>query len=373
MIFKLIGTGVHNQGAELMAAAVSERIYRHGKNRLILVEHFFGSPQDRHRYGLWQSQPKPGKIGRGWLVSRLMHPPIRSQYEIYGDDDVDVYLDASGFQYSDQWGPIAARELETRMARAARLGQKYIFLPQAFGPFNDPEVAEPLRRAFPLAELIYARDPQSAKHVTQLIGESNKVRLAPDFTSLVSPIEPPHNRIKQPFGVLVPNCRMLDKTDAAISQSHVSSLAMAANVMGKSGFSVILLAHSPADRSLAQQITQSADVPIDVLDERDPKIMKGYISISRFVIGSRFHALQSALSQGVPCLVSGWSHKYLEMCRDYQCESFFVEGPLDKPRVTSFIDTVCQSPDLIANLKGSSNKLKQKSIQMWEEIECAIQ
>ncbi len=373
MIFKIIGTGVHNQGAELMAAAVSERIYRHGNNRLILVEHFFGAPQDRHRYGFWQSQPKPDKPGRGWLVSRLMHTPIRKQYEIYGDDDVDVFLDASGFQYSDQWGPPAAIELEARMTRAANLGQKYIFLPQAFGPFRDPQVAEPLRRAFPLAEIIYARDPLSADHVNQLIGENAKVRTAPDFTSLVSPIEPQRDLFKQPFGVLVPNCRMLDKTEERIRDSYASSLAMAANVMAKSGFRAILLAHSPADRSLADQIVKLSDVPIDVLDERDPKVLKGYLSISSFVIGSRFHALQSALSQGIPCLVSGWSHKYLEMCHDYRCESFYVDGPLDGPRVTAFLESLTGSPHLITDLKLRANELKQQSIQMWQDIERAIQ
>lgn len=373
MILKLIGTGVHNQGAELMAAAVSEWIYRHGSNRLILVDHFFGTPQDRHRYGFWQSQSKQNKLGRGWLVSRLMHPPMRKQYEIYGDDDVDVFLDASGFQYSDQWGPPAARELESRMTRAANRGQKYIFLPQAFGPFNDPQVAEPMRRAFPLAEMIYARDPLSADHVNRLIGENNKVRIAPDFTSLVSPIEPRREVVKEPFGVLVPNCRMLDMTDGTVSSSHASSLAMAANEMAKWGFNAVLLAHSPADRSIAEQIIELSDVPIEVLDERDPRVLKGYISIACFVIGSRFHALQSALSQGVPCLVSGWSHKYREMCRDYQCESFYVNGPLDESSISAFLQCISQSPDKFANLKVRSNELKRQSIQMWQEIECAMQ
>ncbi len=43
------------------------------------------------------------------------------------------------------------------------------------------------------------------------------------------------------------------------------------------------------------------------------------------LIASRFHSLVFALSEGVPVLALGWSHKYQELLRPFGLENFVVD------------------------------------------------
>jgi hypothetical protein len=372
MLFKLVGTGTHNQGAELMAAAVSEWIYGRGEGRTILVDHFFGPPQDRRKYGFAVPYTPGPVLGRRWLIDRLLHRVIREQLGLYLESDVKVFLDASGFQYSDQWGPEPVRELQKRFDRIAGTGKKYIFLPQAFGPFKNREVREKLKDLLPHASLIYARDLTSYKHLESLLGLQENLRMAPDFTSLVapswcSPVRLPRNTV-----LVVPNIRMIDKSgDSVVANQYVPMLAQACITIRKLGLNVYLLAHSCGDLDLAKDIAGQITPCVDIIHEGDPRVVKGVISQASALIGSRFHALQSALSQGIPCLIWGWSHKYRELCNDYECNEFLIEGDLTVNHIISFASKVNSRPELREHLLSKSESLRMRVYAMWDEIEKA--
>lgn len=60
-----------------------------------------------------------------------------------------------------------------------------VFLPQAFGPFERPEIAVPSRRILMCADYIFARDSVSVSHVRRLLGDDfdlTKIRRVPDIT-----------------------------------------------------------------------------------------------------------------------------------------------------------------------------------------------
>ena len=58
---------------------------------------------------------------------------------------VSALVDASGFAFGDQWGPGPSRQMGRLFGSYARAGKPVVLLPQAFGPFQEPEVAEAAR------------------------------------------------------------------------------------------------------------------------------------------------------------------------------------------------------------------------------------
>ena len=99
--------------------------------------------------------------------------------------------------------------------------------------------------------------------------------------------------------------------------------------------------------------------------------IKGILGACEGTIGSRFHGLVSALSQGVPSLATGWSHKYKMLFADYD----FPEGLID---ITSSQLDICNKIDLIINsdskkeiksrIKVKSQKMKELSTEMWVDV-----
>ena len=80
----------------------------------------------------------------------------------------------------------------------------------------------------------------------------------------------------------------------------------------ENGRNPFVLVHESGDKNLADRLA-SVNPNIPVIHESNPLYIKGIIGHSKFLIGSRFHSLVSGLSQGVPSLGTGWSHKYIEL------------------------------------------------------------
>jgi colanic acid/amylovoran biosynthesis protein len=78
-----------------------------------------------------------------------------------------------------------------------------------------------------------------------------------------------------------------------------------------------VLVHEERDRELADRLAHEAGLSDPVAQFDDPLELKGILGACAFSVGSRFHGLVSALSQGVPCLGTSWSHKYRELFDDY--------------------------------------------------------
>jgi len=219
------------------------------------------------------------------------------------------------------------------------------------------------------------RDSTSYRYLTDVTGERDTVRQFPDFTNLIAGTAPAGLESDKVGVALVPNVRMIDMTGDTSGSRYLEFMTACAKRLSALNADPYLLVHEGADdERLAREISTAAG-GIPIVKEDDPLELKGLLGASRAVVASRFHALVSALSQGVPAVATGWSHKYTELFEDYG----FPEGVLsiddDAGSVNAMLDKLIDaeaSEKISARLLQSSQRLKVLSEEMWSTVESVI-
>lgn len=365
------GTGSQNRGAELMAIAIAERMRGTFPDARIAVPPGYGSYESRARHGLRMTTEISGSpVTKAFLG--ILPKGARRRTGLVRPGEVDVVLDASGFSFSDQWGARGARRLAAKMARRARTGQPLVLLPQAFGPFRNQDVASQTRRLLERATRVFARDARSGEHLASL-GYTDKVRLCPDFTLTVRPVDPGFELPKRAFVAIVPNARMLDK--GTRPDDYLSFLRTATAQVRKLGLEPAFVVHDQAeDHALVDRVGMAAE-GIRVFTHADPRALKFVLGQASFVIGSRFHALASALYQRVPCIGAGWSHKYAALFADFGCSDLLVEDLGDADALATklaMLATASGHSAVAARLDLGIADYGAKVEAMWQDVESII-
>src|SRR5690606_4045928 len=125
---------------------------------------------------------------------RLIPNKHTHRYHFIRPGNIDLVLDAGGFQFSDQWIGAYSAESNVMLRNYYKLlksgGAKIIFLPQALGPFSLPLAVERIKDVFAYADLFYAREQTSYDHLVALFGAQRKIQLCPDFTNIYKPNVP---------------------------------------------------------------------------------------------------------------------------------------------------------------------------------------
>jgi colanic acid/amylovoran biosynthesis protein len=163
---------------------------------------------------------------------------------------------------------------------------------------------------------------------------------------------------------------MLDKTDNRQAEDYVRFVHTCIEHLAES-VGAYLLIHETRDIELAQQLAEDSPTPVEIVTETDPLILKRYLGTSLFVVGSRFHALVSALSQGIPVLAVGWSHKYEALLADYQQTEKLLAvdaSPTDIRRRLDELAVSAVSSGEMADLQSAAGKQKQDSRTMWASV-----
>jgi colanic acid/amylovoran biosynthesis protein len=246
-----------------------------------------------------------------------------------------------------------------------------VLMPQAFGPFTGKRIRKAIRDAVDHVDLIMPRDLTSYVYLTEVTGERESIRQYPDFTNLIDGIVPEYFDPNQHGVCLVPNYRMVDKTDASRSSAYLPFMVSCAKKLKERKAKPFILIHdSTNDRWLASQVSEGGG-GIPVLVENDPLKIKGVLGASFASIGSRFHGLVSALSEGVPSLATGWSHKYSELFRDYGFPEGVISVDIADSELAEKIDWLVDergNRELADLLQKQSVLLKSYSEAMWSEV-----
>ena len=362
-----------NKGAELMLQAVLKRTREEYPDVSFAMEaSLTAAPYiQRARLGLLQ-KVSLWYCGVQWgRLAALVPAKIRRMYGVVLDKDIDVVFDTAGFNYGDQWGAGYTLELANSSKRWKKNGTKIILLPQAFGPFTSKRIRKAINIAADQADLIFARDRISYGYLIGAVGIRESIKMAPDFTNLIEGILPEYFDKRNNRFCIIPNYRMIDKTSAEQSQAYLPFMIKCAQYLADQEAGPFILIHEGLnDLMLAKEISSAAG-GLPIIKEGDPLRIKGILGACEGVLSSRFHGLVSALSQGVPALGTGWSHKYQMLFESYN----FAEGMMN---VSLSQEEIKQRLSLVIH-EGSKQKIrevveagsrvqKQLSKQMWEEI-----
>jgi polysaccharide pyruvyl transferase WcaK-like protein len=376
VLIEIRKAGFINKGAELMLYAILDKM-----RGAFPDANFVMAPTTDSDPAPYSRRAKLGFLQKAWLwrygfqwgnLARLAPKKLREMYGVVLDKEIDIVFDAAGYAYSDQMGIESTKELAISCKRWHKNGTKFILLPQALGPFNSPKIKEYVKIIAKHADLIFPRDPISYAHITELAGERANIKMAPDFTNLLDGILPEKFDSQNLRFCIVPNYRMVEKTDKDQSEAYIPFMIKCVRYLMKKKCRPFLLIHEGEnDLVLAKKISEKTGGNLPIIQENHPLKVKGIFGACEATLGSRFHGLVSALSQGVPALATGWSHKYKTLFHDYGFDEGFMDVMSNEAQIREKIDMVIDydsKKDIQANLIVHSERLKKLSEKMWDTV-----
>jgi len=364
-IIEIHGTGIHNRGAELMAIAISEKIkavYPHAK---IVVPSTFGFPADIKRYGFYVIPELYVKNKRNiafYLANIFFGKKINSK-------KIDLILDASGFAFSDQWSELYSDILLNKANKSNRKNKPLVLLPQALGPFENEKVKSSVKGLFNRAKVVCARDDESYKYASDVISDLSKLKKFPDFTIQVSALADKSIVLPQKYVAIVPNIRMTDKTNN--KNDYINFVRESIDYIKTQGIEPLFIIHDAKEDHKIVDMLGDGYTRIKVIKHDDPRVLKYILGKAEFVIASRFHALVSAMSQGVPCVGAGWSHKYPELFKDFNNIENLQTDLSDTKKLYEILEKLCNHEyreNKSREIISAKKELEIKLNQMWDLI-----
>jgi polysaccharide pyruvyl transferase WcaK-like protein len=374
MFIELRGVGFVNKGAELMLHTILYCVKKEIPEARFIMERSTTSPfKKKWEHGIY-TKFKFKKFGlKSDTFSFLIPAFFLNKFGYAKESQVSCVLDASGFAYGDIWGArLAGKGMADHITEWKKRGKKVILLPQAFGPFSNMDLRRKMEIILEQADLVFARDKTSYNYLNEFGIANGRLDLKPDFTNLIAGTLPEYFDSSKFEVAVIPNAKMIKVTEDKVSERYAHFLKEVIEVTHELGYKPFFLLHEgKADRDLIETVNNSLSTPIPVIDEMNPLHVKGIIGASRAVVTSRFHGLVSALSQAVPCLATGWSHKYEMLLADYDYPEGLCSTSLTKEEIhellTSFFNNESRAW-LINKLKIKSEEEKVKSKEMFNKV-----
>ena len=374
MIVELRGVEFVNKGAELMMHSIISKVKEWNSDVKFVMESSPRSPRDKHReYGIYtKAKYKKYRVNFDPLIS-LIPGKILAKYAMVKERDVQVVLDGSGFAFGDQWGEKKAGiRLADHIKKWKNQGKVIVVLPQAFGPFTNSGLIGKMKDIGTYADVVFARDEISFKYLKEIVGDRNNVMLRPDFTNIMRS-QLPESFDKTILEVaIIPNSKMIETSSPEDGEIYIKLLERTAKHIQSLGKKPFFLIHeSVMDIKIARQVNEALQSPIPVLQEENPLNVKGIIGNSQAVITSRFHGLVSCLAQGIPCLATGWSHKYEMLLKDYDYPEALLDIHISDDDLLTSLKSILNEPKKSAihdKLKNEAVKQKIATEEMWRIV-----
>jgi len=360
----IIGANFSNKGAEAMLKTVREQfIAQHGDvacymlcrnyERDLAIKNEF-IPVCRKRQSRLVRKLKSYSYRAKSKIYRFIYGKNKPWYFAFPFEEIhrvigelDAVLDVSGFAYADSWGAPMIRETNRLVDMCKARGVRFYFLPQAWGSFEQPEVARSLRKMLPKADKYYARDVVSRRHIAGALGVDDAV--VPIAHDIVFSFRGNHStghvngKLKRTGNRMLigisPNLRVYEKAVGVDLENQYSQLLIKIirYCVEKLNADVLLI----PNETFPHQTTQRDDrylcrLLYDHINQSDRCLIvdryasaeeiKSYIGQLDVLVGSRFHALIFGFLQAVPVMAISWSHKYRELFALFEMEEFVLES-----------------------------------------------
>jgi len=376
MLIEIKGVQFVNKGAELMLHAILQKAKAIWPDaEFCLAPNPLSPYLKRADVGAFQKLGLKKNVldlnGLFYFLPLSIRKKLKSKWGIVTEADIDIVLDASGFAYGDQWNTLILKQTAIEARRLKRKNKHYIFMPQALGPFTSSANKAAAKNAFEASSIVFAREVESFANVNTC-SENTHVILSPDFTNLVTAelkheFEPFKDKI-----AIVPNSKMLSakNKNALWRQNYLSILVKTIKAYQALGESVFLLNHEgKSDLNICNEINALLNSKLEVLSPDSSLDVKAIIGQSKAVVCSRYHGCVSALSQGVPCLGTSWSHKYEKLFSEYGVSSMLLTPELPDKNLEDLVRYSINEQALIKNiLEPKITEFKALSEKMWKKV-----
>lgn len=336
-------------------------------------------------------------------------PPIRAallQNQILKTyAEADMVLDEAGIAFSDSRGFILNTYAFVCAAVPMLMGAPLVKYSQAMGPFHNSCNRFLAKWILPKAELLIARGRFTMGHL-HAIGIRQNVRLCADGAFTMPEDEKVNRRVQKACmqagvshmaglsisSVVERRCRKLGIDYCGIMVNFICYLnqrgyqvymfANAARIHSKKPRNNDLMigdaiARAYRQTSYAMQQRNNGGRLLWEHREMDAEEIRAYIGQCELVVASRFHAMVFALSQQVPVMLIGWSHKYQEVMEQFGLGEYSADyTTLSEEQLRqSFEDLVIHQEEIrekiaqrLPKVKESSAKNIKYAVQILERI-----
>ena len=364
MKIEIHGGQFRNKGAQKMLRTIVDKLRNIDPNIEIYCDPVCGTKEQLNSVGV-----NAFSFSRGWMGGRLFvlkmfiqillgRVKIGTQFT-----NMDIMIDISGFSYSDQWGYKPTKHAALLASYYKKRNKKVFLMPQAFGPFESDEIRMEIQKLIHYSDRAWVRDKMSHEYLIKAVGENTKIRRAPDITqNFKVTSNAKHKVYKQKARLaLIPNVRMRAATSFQNITEYVGILEQAASSPKIEEAVVIIHDDTGEDYDLVRTSTKLKQ--LTVINLSDAEELKKKISEFDLVISSRYHGLIAALSQNIPVISLGWSHKYVELMNEYGLGRYHI--PDNAIDVNMLINELFQ-PE---NFGVTSAAIRKKNNENFDDLE----
>lgn len=380
MVFQIDGASDRNKGAQLMMHAVLQEIAKRHPNSIVYI-----NSENTDLSMIIGKYPMTIKKRQSNFFRKLIaqtriadvafkiYKPLSWIFSLrVPTRGVDVLINIGGFQFGDQWKHNSNKNGSWKwyLSTMKSYGTKIIFMPQAFGPFENKYSKEMVKILDENVDILIAREDVSYEYIKSVGLSKSKLLLYPDFTGLVKEEDSKMADSIENEVCIIPNYQMILQ-NSKNEDEYLTEITKLINYVRKKGVNVFMLNHEGTlDQILCEKINNKLESKIKILASENALITKGIIKKAYFVISSRFHGVANSLNSGVPCLATSWSHKYKMLLSDFGVSDYVIDYHLcddTKNKIDSLLNKSTNKK--VRNLLTDSKQhIDIKCNEMWNYI-----